>query len=65
MTDRKKRSVSKRLDKLNNDHLSLTTMTLEHRAMIDAMLTMMPSENVVEIERLAGVNLKKMLKIDS
>ena len=66
MSDRKKRSVSKRLGMLEYEMRELATVTLENRAMLDAVLKAIPTEEErVDIHRMAGEILKEMLKIDS
>ncbi len=60
---RKERSVSKRLGMLEDERLKLIKMTLEHRAMLDAILEAVDIAGVIEDR--AGELLKDMLKIDS
>ena len=60
---RKQRSVSKRLNMLEAERLKLIKMTLEHRAMLDAILEDIDAANVIEDR--AGELLEDMLKIKS
>ena len=62
MTDRKKRSVAKRLGLLEEVQLTHTKLILELRQVVDAILEIIPNQtDRQEIMRLAGERLENLI----